>query len=283
MAMVIDGQATAAKLRAEIAENVKNCKEKYKKVPGIAVILVGDDPASNVYVSSKEKAAQAAGMHSVVERMPAATSESDLLAKIDEYNRDEAIHGILVQLPLPKHIDEMKIIMAIDHRKDVDGFHPINVGLLNIGEKAFISCTPYGVMKLLEEYGIDPSGKHAVIIGRSNIVGKPMGTLLLKANATVTICHSRTKDLKAMCKEADILVAAIGRARMINREYVKEGAVVIDVGINRVDGKLCGDVDFDDVKDIASAITPVPKGVGPMTITMLMQNTLEAFLRIQES
>ena len=180
MEVIIGGQATAANLRGKSAEDVNACMEKYGKVPGIAVILVGDDPASNVYVSSKEKAAQAAGMHSVVERMPADSSESDLLAKIEQYNRDEAIHGILVQLPLPKHIDEMKVIMAIDHHKDVDGFHPINVGLLNIGEKAFISCTPYGVMKLLEEYQIDPTGKHAVIVGRSNIVGKPMGTLLLK-------------------------------------------------------------------------------------------------------
>lgn len=277
--ILINGLETANKVRAQIAEKVGECKAEYGKVPGIAVILVGDDPASDVYVSSKEKAALEAGMHSVVERMPSSTTEDELLSRIDAYNQDGDIHGILVQLPLPSRIDEMKVIMAIDPAKDVDGFHPVNVGLLNIGEEAFISCTPYGVMKLLEEYNIDPSGKHAVIIGRSNIVGKPMGALLLKSNATVTTCHSRTKDLKEMCRQADILVAAIGRPKMINRGYVKEGAVVIDVGINRVDGKLCGDVDFDDVKDVVSAITPVPRGVGPMTITMLMQNTLEAFLK----
>jgi methylenetetrahydrofolate dehydrogenase (NADP+)/methenyltetrahydrofolate cyclohydrolase len=280
--MLIDGLATANKLRAEIAQNVAKYKTQTGKVPGIAVILIGDDPASMSYVGSKEKAAQAAGMHSVLDRLPSTTTEAELLAKIAELNRDASIHGILVQLPLPSHIDEMKVIMAIDPKKDVDGFHPVNVGLLSIGSKdAFISCTPYGVMKLLEEYNIDLAGKHAVIVGRSNIVGKPMATLLLQANATVTICHSKTKDLKATCREADILVAAIGRARMINADYVKPGAVVIDVGINRVDGKLCGDVDFDAVSGIASAITPVPKGVGPMTITMLMQNTLESFMRVE--
>ena len=275
---IINGHETAEKLRARIAEDVAEYKEKYGKVPGIAVILLGEDQASQVYVSMKEKAAVAAGMHSVISRMPADTTEDELLKKVQEYNNDPDIHGILVQLPLPAQINEMKVIMAIDPKKDVDGFHPVNVGLLNIGLETFVSCTPFGVMKLLEEYKINPEGMNAVIVGRSNIVGKPMGALLLKANATVTTCHSRTKDLKAVCKRADLLIAAIGKAKMINREYVKEGAVVIDVGINRVDGKLCGDVDFDDVKDIVSAITPVPKGVGPMTITMLMQNTLLSFM-----
>ncbi|MDR2884970.1 MAG: bifunctional methylenetetrahydrofolate dehydrogenase/methenyltetrahydrofolate cyclohydrolase FolD [Deferribacteraceae bacterium] len=278
MAILMDGKAVATKIQAKIADRVKEHKKAFGRVPGIAVILVGEDPASATYVSSKEKLAVEAGFYSKVYRLEANTTESHLLELIDELNGDTKIHGILVQLPLPKHIDTMNVIMAIDPKKDVDGFHPVNIGLLNIGVKGFIPCTPYGVIKLLEEYEIDLVGKHAVVIGRSNIVGKPMATLLLRKNATVTTCHSNTKDLQAICKQADIVIAAIGKPKMITADFIKPGAVVIDVGMNRVDGKLCGDVDFDSVEKVASHITPVPKGVGPMTITMLMYNTLQASL-----
>ncbi len=277
-AIIIDGQAVAAKVRGEIADKVAELKTSHGRVPGIAVVLVGDDAASQVYVASKEKAAIAAGMHSIVLRLPVSTPEEELISVVERLNKDAQIHGILVQLPLPRHINDGKIIMAISPSKDVDGFHPINVGKLHIGEKTFVSCTPFGVMRLLREYNIDPAGKRAVVVGRSNIVGKPMAALLLQANATVTVCHSKTKDLPSVCREADILVAAIGHAKMITKEYVKPGAVVIDVGMNRVDGKLCGDVDFANLLDTASAMTPVPKGVGPMTIAMLMNNTLQSFM-----
>ena len=282
-AIIIDGKAVAAKVREEIAAVVQARVASGKQVPGITVILVGEDPASQVYVGNKEKTASTLGFKSNIIRLGTESSETELLQLIEKLNKDSSVHGILVQMPLPKHINEMKVILAITPAKDVDGFHPANVGLLNIGSPNFISCTPYGVMRMLHEYGIDPSGKRAVVIGRSNIVGKPMAALLIKANSTVTVCHSKTPDLPGTCREADILVAAIGRAKMITADYVKPGAVVIDVGMNRDDnGKLCGDVDYETVKEIASAITPVPGGVGPMTIAMLMKNTLEACERIDK-
>lgn len=277
MAVVIDGKKLSEKIRGGLKEKVNVYKEKYGKVPGIAVILVGNDPASTVYVNMKEKSCLEAGYKSVVERIPETSTTEELLNLVNKYNNDDSIHGILVQLPLPKHIDEKRILFSIDPAKDVDGFHPFNVGLMHIGEDTLYPCTPYGVMKMFEEYNIDLTGKNAVVLGRSNIVGKPMGSLLLKANATVTICHSKTKDLPNVCKSADILIAAIGKANFVTKEFVKDGAVVIDVGINRVDGKLVGDVKFDEVEKVASYITPVPGGVGPMTITMLMYNTMKAF------
>lgn len=273
---IIDGKAIAAKKRMEIASEVKKLKEA-GITPGLAVILVGDNHASMTYVSSKQKSCIELGMHSVLIEYPESVTEEELLSKIDELNNDDAIHGILVQLPIPKHIDEIKVIESISPEKDVDGFHPINIGRMMTGQDAFLPCTPYGVMVLLEETGIDITGKHVVIVGRSNIVGKPAGQLFLNASATVTYCHSKTKDLIAHTKQADILVAAVGKANFIKSEHVKEGAVVIDVGINRNEaGKLCGDVAFDEVSEVAGYITPVPKGVGPMTITMLMYNTLKS-------
>lgn len=278
MSVRIDGKALSEKLRLSIKDKVSEYKAAHDRVPGLAVILVGEDPASNVYVNMKEKGCIAAGFKSVVDRIPTETTTEQLLAMIDQYNNDDTINGILVQLPLPDHINEKEILYAIQPEKDVDGFHPFNVGLLNIGEETMYSCTPYGIMEMFKEYDIPLQGKNVVVIGRSNIVGKPMAAMLLKESATVTICHSRTKDIAGVCKEADIIVAAVGRAEMVNADYVKEGAVVIDVGMNRKeDGKLCGDVDYDAVKDIASHITPVPGGVGPMTITMLMSNTLRSF------
>lgn len=275
-AIIMDGAGLAAKIREELAAKVARLGGSSSNKPGIAVILAGDDPASEVYVGNKETAALKAGFYSELRHLPAGTSEEELLRHIDQLNSDIQIHGILVQLPLPEHINPFNVLLAIDPRKDVDGFHPLNVGMLNIGRKAYTPCTPLGVMRLLEEYNINIEGKRAVIVGRSNIVGKPMATLLTGANATVTVCHSRTKDLSAVCREADILVAATGKPCMITADHVKPGAVIIDVGINRVDGKLCGDVDFDAVKEIVSYITPVPKGVGPMTIAMLLQNTFTA-------
>ncbi|MCA1980000.1 MAG: bifunctional methylenetetrahydrofolate dehydrogenase/methenyltetrahydrofolate cyclohydrolase FolD [Calditerrivibrio sp.] len=277
MATIIDGKKLSEKIRSGLKSKVDYYKEKFGKVPGIAVILVGDDPASNVYVNMKEKSCNEAGYKSVVERISKDSSTDELLSLVDKYNKDNNIHGILVQLPLPKQIDEKKILFAINPAKDVDGFHPFNVGLMHIGEDTLYPCTPYGVMKMFEEYGIDLTGKNAVVLGRSNIVGKPMASLLIKANATVTICHSKTKNLPEVCAAADILVAAIGKANFVTREFVKPGAVVIDVGINRLEGKLVGDVKYDEVEPIASYITPVPGGVGPMTITMLMFNTMKAF------
>lgn len=282
MAVILDGKALSAKFRQNIKEETAALKEKTGKAPGIAVILAGDDAASSVYVNSKEKAAIECGFYSVVERISADVTTSDVLKLVEKYNNDEKIHGILVQLPLPSACDEKTILRAIRAEKDVDGFHPYNVGLLNIGEDCLMPCTPFGVMNMMADYGIDIAGKNAVVVGRSNIVGKPIAAMLLKANATVTVCHSKTKDLSGVCAKADILVAAIGKAKFIKKEFVKDGAVVIDVGINRVDGKLCGDVDFEDVKDKCSYITPVPGGVGPMTITTLMQNTLKAFKFIEK-
>jgi len=275
-AELISGKIIGEEIRQTISERVDKLKKR-GVTPGLAVVLVGDDPASHTYVSNKQKTSEKLGMHSELIRLDSSISEEELLTIIQRLNEDTHIHGILVQLPLPKQIDERAVIDAIDPSKDVDGFHPINAGKLMIGEDGFIPCTPYGIMKMIDHIGFDLKGKHVVVIGRSNIVGKPIGQLLLQKDATVTYCHSKTVDLPSITKQADLLVAAVGRSKMITSEHVKEGAVVIDVGIIRDEhDKLCGDVDFDDVKEIASAITPVPGGVGPMTITMLMENTLLA-------
>ena len=277
MAMIINGKEVSAKLREDLKLEVADFIKNTGVTPGLAVIIVGEDPASQVYVRNKHKGCVEAGMRSFEITMPAQTTEDELLAKIAELNADDAVHGILVQLPLPKHINEDKIINAISPEKDVDAFHPVNVGKIMTGKYDFLPCTPAGIMALLDYYKVDISGKTCVVIGRSNIVGKPMSLLLLEKNGTVTICHSRTRDLAAVAREADILVVAIGKANFVGADMVKEGAVVIDVGINRLDnGKLCGDVDYDSVYPVASMITPVPGGVGPMTITMLLKNTLTA-------
>ena len=273
---LIDGKAIGNVIREEIKERVTKLKEG-GCTPGLAVIVVGDDQASHTYVRNKQKSSTEVGMKSELIKLPATVTEEELLDHITTLNNDDSIHGILVQLPLPKQIDENRIILSIDPTKDVDGFHPVNVGKMIIGQRAFLSCTPYGIIKLLERTNTPIKGKHAVIVGRSNIVGKPMGQLLLQRDATVTYCHSQTNDLASFTKQADILIVAIGRTKFIGAEHVKEGAVVIDVGMNRDEnGKLCGDVDFAMVKDKASAITPVPGGVGPMTITMLLKNTLHS-------
>lgn len=275
-AAIINGKEIAEKKRLEIAEEVISLK-RHGVTPGLAVILVGNNHASRTYVTNKEKACQEVGMNSVLIEMPEEVSEEELLSKIGELNADTNIHGILVQLPIPKHIDEKKVIESISPLKDVDGFHPINIGRMMTGQNAFLPCTPYGIMVLLEETGITVAGKHVVVVGRSNIVGKPVGQLFLNQDATVTYCHSKTQDIKLHTTQADILVAAVGIPNFIKAEHVKPGAVVIDVGINRNEaGKLCGDVDFAEVSDKAGYITPVPKGVGPMTITMLMYNTLKS-------
>lgn len=276
MAKIIDGKAVSAAVRAKIAEETAELK-KQGVVPGLAVVIVGDDPASRVYVNNKKKACAEVGFLSEEYALPAETTQEELLELVEKLNHRDDINGILVQLPLPKHLDEKAVIEAISPAKDVDAFHPSNVGRIMIGDYHFLPCTPAGVMELIDSCGIEICGKRAVVVGRSNIVGKPMSMLLLHRHATVTICHSRTKDLPAVCKEADILVAAVGRAKMITADYVKEGAVVIDVGMNRDENnKLCGDVDFASVEPVAGAITPVPGGVGPMTIAMLMRNTLTA-------
>lgn len=275
-AQIIDGKKLAAETRAEIAAQVE-VQKAAGVTPGLAVIIVGENPASQVYVRNKHRACGEVGMYSEVIELPGDTTEDTLLAKIAELNEDNKIDGILVQLPLPKHIDEEKVIRAIRPDKDVDAFHPVNTGKIMIGNPDFLPCTPAGVMVMLKKTGIDITGKHCVVVGRSNIVGKPMAMLLLGANGTVTVCHSKTKDLAAVTREADILVVAIGRADFITGDMVKKGAVVIDVGMNRrEDGKLTGDVDFASASEAASYITPVPGGVGPMTITMLLQNTLTA-------
>jgi methylenetetrahydrofolate dehydrogenase (NADP+)/methenyltetrahydrofolate cyclohydrolase len=280
-AQLIDGNALSKQLRADVAARVTALRAK-GITPGLAVILVGEDPASQVYVRNKVKACEETGMHSVLERWPASLSEAELLARVDALNRDPAIHGILVQMPLPAHIDPHKVIEAVVASKDVDGYSVQSAGDLMTGLPGFRSCTPYGCMKMLESIGYDLKGKHAVVIGRSNTVGKPMAMMLLQKNATVTICHSATKDLKAMTLQADVIVAAVGKRNVLTADMVKPGAVVLDVGMNRNDeGKLCGDVDFDGVKEVASYITPVPGGVGPMTITMLMVNTLESAERVK--
>lgn len=276
---LLNGKELAQKLQQEMTQEVTELKEKGIQ-PGLAVILVGEDPASQVYVRNKERAANNIGMYSVVYRLPEITSEADLIAKIEELNHDDKVHGILVQLPLPKHINEDLVLDTIDPAKDVDGFHPMNLGNLFAGKPTMIPCTPAGIMELIKLSGLGLAGKNAVIIGRSNIVGKPMAHLLLQANATVTICHSKTKDLPKVAKQADVLVVAIGRANFVTADFVKEGAVVIDVGINRDENnKLTGDVKFDEVAPLTSFITPVPGGVGPMTITMLMRQTIDAAKR----
>ena len=280
-AHLIDGNALSKKLRHDVALRTQSLKAR-GTTPGLAVVLVGDNPASQVYVRNKVKACADAGLHSVLEQYAADLTEADLLARVDALNRDPAIHGILVQLPLPAHIDAQKVIEAISPAKDVDGFHIASAGALMTGASGFWPCTPYGCMKMLESIGYDLRGKHAVVIGRSNIVGKPMALMLLQKNATVTVCHSATADLKAMTLQADVIVAAVGKRNVLTADMVKPGAVVIDVGMNRIPegedgaGKLCGDVDFDGVKAVASYITPVPGGVGPMTRAMLLVNTLTA-------
>ncbi|HFI0345841.1 TPA: bifunctional methylenetetrahydrofolate dehydrogenase/methenyltetrahydrofolate cyclohydrolase [Streptococcus suis] len=277
---VIDGKALAAKMQAALAEKTARLKVEKGLVPGLVVILVGEDPASQVYVRNKERSALAAGFKSEVVRVPASISEEELLELIERYNQDDAWHGILVQLPLPAHISEEKVLLAIDPDKDVDGFHPTNMGKFWSGHPVMIPSTPAGIMEMFKEYQIDVEGKTALVIGRSNIVGKPMAQLLLDANATVTIAHSRTKNLAELARQADILVVAIGRGHFVTKEFVKPGAVVIDVGMNRDEnGKLIGDVKYDEVAEVASHITPVPGGVGPMTITMLMEQTYEACVR----
>ena len=275
-AQIIDGNALSKQLRADVALRAAALRAR-GITPGLAVVLVGDSPASQVYVRNKIKACEDNGLHSVLEKYPSALSEADLLARVDALNNDPAIHGILVQLPLPAHIDAHKVIEAISPAIDVDGFHVASAGSLMVGQPGFWPCTPYGCMKMLESIGFDLRGKHAVVIGRSNIVGKPMALMLLQKNATVTICHSATSNLKAMTLQADVVVAAVGQRNILTADMVKPGAVVIDVGMNRNDeGKLCGDVDFESVSQVAGYITPVPGGVGPMTITMLLVNPLEA-------
>lgn len=285
MTTVIDGKAAAAALRADLAGKVADLKRDHGLTPGLAVVLVGEDPASQVYVRNKAKQTVEVGMESIEHKLPADTKEADLLALIDTLNADDAVHGILVQLPLPSHINEFKVINAVSHDKDVDGFHLVNVGRLNTDGGGVVPCTPLGCLMMLKEHHGDLSGMNAVIVGRSNIVGKPMAALLLQANCTVTIAHSRTKDLESICRDADILVAAVGRPRMVPGSWVKPGATVIDVGINRIeeDGKnrLVGDVDYDSAAAVAGAITPVPGGVGPMTIACLLHNTVQQAKRLK--
>ena len=279
-AQLIDGNALSKKLRLDVAERAAALKAR-GITPGLAVVLVGENSASQVYVRNKVKACADNGLHSVLEQYPATLSEADLLVRLEVLNNNPAIHGILVQLPLPAHMDAQKVIEAISPAKDVDGFHIASAGALVVGQPGFWPCTPYGCMKMLESIGYDLKGKHAVVIGRSNIVGKPMALMLLQKNATVTICHSATKDLKAVTLQADVIVAAVGKRNVLTADMVKPGAVVIDVGMNRNEaGKLCGDVDFEGVKEVASYLTPVPGGVGPMTITMLLINTLSAAERL---
>ncbi|MEI3265729.1 bifunctional methylenetetrahydrofolate dehydrogenase/methenyltetrahydrofolate cyclohydrolase FolD [Frisingicoccus sp.] len=276
MTQIIDGKKISAEIKDELKEKVAALKAEGKEIT-LAVIQVGNDPASTVYVGNKKKSCAYIGIHSLAYELPEDTTEGELLSLVEQLNESKDVHGILVQLPLPKHINEDKIIKAISPKKDVDGFHPQSVGALSIGQPGFVSCTPAGIIQLLKRSGIEIDGKECVIVGRSNIVGKPMALLLLRENGTVTVCHSHTKNLKEVCKRADILVAAIGKPKFFNHEYIKEGAVVIDVGIHRNENnKLCGDVDYDDVFSHVSAITPVPGGVGPMTIAMLMYNCVQA-------
>ncbi|TWT16569.1 bifunctional methylenetetrahydrofolate dehydrogenase/methenyltetrahydrofolate cyclohydrolase [Streptococcus sp. sy010] len=276
MARLIDGKAVAQQMQAELAEKVAKLKSETGIVPKLVVILVGDDPASQLYVGNKERAALKAGFESEIVRVPETISQSDLLDLIENYNQDRTCHGILVQLPLPNHINDQDVLLAISPDKDVDGFHPMNMGQLWSGHGSLIPCTPAGIIKLLDTYKVELEGKQALVIGRSNIVGKPMAQLLLDRNATVTIAHSRTKNLAELARQADILIVAIGRGHFVTKEFVKEGAVVIDVGMNRLaDGRFVGDVKFDEVSEVASLITPVPGGVGPMTITMLLEQTYQ--------
>ncbi|OCA92646.1 bifunctional methylenetetrahydrofolate dehydrogenase/methenyltetrahydrofolate cyclohydrolase FolD [Pseudobacillus wudalianchiensis] len=275
-AAIIDGKAIAQDIRTELKKEIEKLKAN-GVTPGLAVILVGDDQASHTYVRNKDKACAEVGIHSEIYRYPADLSEEVLLQKVAELNEDPAIHGILVQLPLPAHLSEDKVIDAISPEKDVDGFHPVNVGKMAIGKEAFYSCTPYGIIKMLERENISLEGKHVVVVGRSNIVGKPAALLSLKESATVTVCHSKTKDLSAFTRQADVVIAAVGKAKFLKKDDFKPGAIIIDVGMNRDEnGKLCGDVDFESAKETAAAITPVPGGVGPMTITMLLYNTVQS-------
>ena len=278
-ARIIDGKGIAAEIRNDLKKEVAELTAQ-GKTPGLVVILVGEDPASTVYVRNKERSSKEVGINSTVHRLPAETTREELLGLIDRLNNDAAVHGILVQLPLPSHLDEDEVINTISPKKDVDGFHPINAGKLLIGDdNAFVACTPAGVLELVKRTGVPIKGQNVVIVGRSNIVGKPAAILFLREHATVTVCHSRTKDVAEECRRADILIAAVGRPEMIKKDWVKPGAVVIDVGINRVDGKLVGDVDFENVKEVAGAITPVPGGVGPMTIAMLLRATVQSAAR----
>lgn len=278
--MIISGKDISLKIKNQLKLEVDKIQDNYSRLPKLTVILVGDNQASQTYVKNKERGCEYIGIKSEVLKHDANFSEAELLKEIEHLNKDESVDGILVQLPLPKHIDEQKVLNAIDPSKDVDGFHPDNIANLFLGKKSLVPCTPKGMLVLLEEIGYDLTGKEVVVVGRSNIVGKPVALLCLHNNATVTIAHSKTENLKEVCRRADVLIAAIGKPKFFNRDYIKEGAIVLDVGMNRDENnKLCGDVDFDDVKDIASGITPVPGGIGPMTITMLMKNTLEAFYR----
>ena len=279
--MIIDGKKVAANLRSELKEKVAELKSKYNKVPGLTVILVGEDAPSKIYVRNKEKSATEVGLNSEIIKYPANVEEQVLLTKIKELNNNDKVSGILVQLPLPKHINKRKVIETIDHSKDVDGFHPINVGNLSSGYDSSIPCTPLGCSLLLKQVEKDLNGKHAVVIGRSNLNGKPMTQLLLKENCTVTITHSKTKDLKTECLRADIIIAAVGIPKLVKGDWVKKGAIVIDVGINKTELGIVGDVDFDEVFKVAKAVTPVPGGVGPMTIACLLNNTIECFKRAQ--
>jgi len=275
-AKIIDGKKISTEIKEEIKIKVSNLKDKGVE-PTLAVVLVGDNPASQVYVRNKKKACEYVGIRSLSYELPTDTTQEELMKLVEELNTRKDIHGILVQLPLPRHIDEEQILLAIDPNKDVDGFHPMNVGNLSIGRDGFVSCTPAGIIELIKRSGYEIEGKKCVVLGRSNIVGKPISMLLTRENGTVTICHSRTKNLEDECKQADILIVAIGKANFVTKEFVKDGAVIIDVGINRLDnGKLCGDVNFEECALVASAITPVPGGVGPMTIAMLMNNCLKA-------
>ena len=278
-AQIIDGKAIAAEIRSELAKQVAELAAQ-GKTPGLDVILVGEDPASKVYVRNKERTSKEIGINSTVHRLPEETTREELLGLIEKLNNDPTVHGILVQLPLPGHLDEEEVINTISPEKDVDGFHPINAGKLLIGDDdAFVACTPAGVLELVKRTGVPIQGKNVVVVGRSNIVGKPAAVLFLREHSTVTVCHSRTQDLPAECRRADILIAAVGRPEMIKKEWIKPGAIVIDVGINRVDGKLVGDVDYENVKEVAGYITPVPGGVGPMTIAMLLRATVQAAAR----
>ncbi len=281
MGQIISGKELSKEIRAQVKERVTALKEQYQKVPHLVVILVGEDPASLSYVTAKERACLKAGMKSTLMRKEETITEEELLALITQLNNDQDVHGVLVQLPLPKHIDENKVINAIQKEKDVDGFHPLNVAAVHLGEKGILPATPKGIMTMLNSTGIELKGKSALVIGRSNIVGKPVAMLLLKEHATVTIAHSRTTNLKELALNADVLVAAVGRAHMVTADMIKDGAVVIDVGVNRLDDKLVGDVDFDGAKEKASFITPVPGGVGPMTIASLLENTIECFLMLE--
>jgi methylenetetrahydrofolate dehydrogenase (NADP+)/methenyltetrahydrofolate cyclohydrolase len=279
-AQIIDGKAIAAIVKEEVRIDVAAFTAAFGVVPGLVVVLCGDDPASQVYTKNKVKTCQELGMRSELHHLPPSTTQAELMALVQKLNADKAVHGILVQLPLYKHLQEGPVLLAIDPDKDVDGFHPVNVGRLWTDQDGLFPCTPVGSLELIKSTGLSLAGKHAVVVGRSNIVGKPMASLLLKQSCTVTVAHSKTADLAGLCRGADILVAAVGRAKMLTKDYIKPGAVVIDVGINRLaDGKLCGDVDFEGAKEVAGFITPVPGGVGPMTIALLMKNTLAAAKR----